>query len=124
MPGDDTATPDAHIVADLDQIIDLGAFADHRIRHGAPVDGGIRTDLHVILDDDAADLRHAFGTLCPGDEAKTVLADPGAAVDDDAIADERVLNTRARPDIAVAADLAGLSDGRIRGDDRAPADAH
>ena len=40
------------------------------------------------------------------DEAETVLADLGAAVDDDAVADQRILDGGARADEAVAADLA------------------
>ena len=56
---DNHAMPaDRHIVADLDQIVDLGALADHGIADGAAVDGRIGADLDVVLDDDAADLRH------------------------------------------------------------------
>ena len=58
---DDAMAADADIVADLDQIVDLGALADHGVADGAAVDRGAGADLDVVLDDDAADLRHLAG---------------------------------------------------------------
>ena len=49
---------DLHIVADLHQIIELAAFADHRVAQRAAVDGGAGADLDAVLDDDAAQLRN------------------------------------------------------------------
>ena len=51
-----TVAADLHIVADLDQIIDLGAFADHGVAQSAAIDGGGGADLDPVLDDDAAQL--------------------------------------------------------------------
>ncbi len=51
-------TADDDVVADLHEIIDLRAFADHRVAIGAAVDGHAGADLDVVLDDDPADLRH------------------------------------------------------------------
>src|SRR5512139_2687962 len=45
------------IVADLNQIVDLAALADHGVARGTAVDGASRTDLHVVLDNDASYLR-------------------------------------------------------------------
>ena len=64
----------------------------------------------------------ALRPLGAGDKAEAVLADPGAAMDDDPIADQRVLDAGTRADIAVAADLAGLADDRVGRDDGAAAD--
>ena len=50
--------PDADIVANLHQVVDLGALADHGVAHGAAVDRGAGADFDVVLDDDAADLRN------------------------------------------------------------------
>ena len=49
---------DLHIVGDLDQIIELAAFADHRVAQRAAVDGGGGADLDPVLQDDAAQLRN------------------------------------------------------------------
>ena len=57
--GDDHAmAADDDVVADLHEIIDLRALADDRVAIGAAVDGRAGADLDVVLDDDAADLRH------------------------------------------------------------------
>ena len=50
--------PIDHIVGDLDEIVDLGALADHGVADRAAVDGGVGADLDIVLDDDAADLRN------------------------------------------------------------------
>ena len=54
---------DRAVVSDLHEIIDLRAFTDHRIAGSAAVDSGVRTDLDVVLDDDAPDLRDFLVTL-------------------------------------------------------------
>ncbi len=57
----------------------------------------------------AADLRNALGAGRAGGKAETVLADPGAGVDDDLVAGKRRLNGCAGADVAVTADLAEVS---------------
>ena len=49
---------DAHIVANLHQIVDLGALADHGIADCATVNGRAGADFDLILNDDAPDLRN------------------------------------------------------------------
>ena len=68
----------ADIVADLDQVVDLGAFADHGVADGAAVDRGAGPDLDVILDDDAPDLRDLEVTLAPHHKAEAILTDLAA----------------------------------------------
>ena len=46
------------VVADLHEIVDLRALADHRVAVCAAIDGHAGADLDVVLDDDPADLRH------------------------------------------------------------------
>src|SRR3546814_13188334 len=104
---------DAHVVADLDLVIDLGAFAYHRVIHGAAIDGRIGADLDIVLDDHPADLddfQHARGTRRI---AEAILPDPRAVMDDHIIADQRRDNARSRGNGAAAADL------HIRADQRA-----
>jgi hypothetical protein len=42
------------VVADLDEVIDLGAFTDHRVARRASVDTGSGADLHIVLNDHTA----------------------------------------------------------------------
>src|SRR6202035_4515805 len=56
---DDDAMPaDDAIVPDLAEVIDLGSLADHGLAHSAAVDPGSRSDLDIVVNDDAADLRN------------------------------------------------------------------
>src|SRR5688572_6439792 len=45
------------IVADLDEVVDLGSRADHRVVDAATIDRGVRTNLHVVVDHAAAHMR-------------------------------------------------------------------
>src|ERR1035437_1997449 len=80
---------DADIVAYLDHVVDLAALADHRVANGAAVDGGAGSDLDIVLDDDAPDLRNLEVALRPHYEAEAVLTDLAARMNDDAVADQR-----------------------------------
>src|SRR6202035_1870783 len=108
----DAVSPDLAVVSDLHQIVDLGALADDGVAAGAAVDGRIGADLHIVLNDDAAGLRDFLMALRARQIAKTVLADTGARVDDDAIADQRMLDRRAGADRAIAADADARADHR------------
>ena len=55
---DNAMAADHDVVANLDEVVDLGPLADHRVADGAAVDRRAGADLDVVLDDDAADLRH------------------------------------------------------------------
>ena len=80
---------DDDVVGDLNQVVDLGSLADDRVAVGAAVDRRPGADLDVVLDDDAADLRHLEVPARPEREAEAVLADMDAGMDDDAVADQR-----------------------------------
>ena len=104
IAGDQAMPPDDDVVADLDQIVDLGAFADDRIAVAAAVDRRVGADLDVVLDDDPADLRNLQMSGPAGNIAESVLADADARVEDDAIADQRVDDGRPGADRRFAAD--------------------
>ena len=53
------ALADVAVVADVDVGVELRAAPDARRRERARVDGAERADVDVVLDDDAAELRHA-----------------------------------------------------------------
>ena len=44
----------ADIVAYLDQVVDLGALADHGVADRTAIDRGAGADLDIVLNDDAA----------------------------------------------------------------------
>ena len=86
---DDAMAADDDIMADLNQIVDLGAFADNGVAIGAAIDGGAGADLDIVLQNHAADLRHFEMSARAHGEAEAILADVHAGVDNDPIADQR-----------------------------------
>ena len=56
----------------------------------------VGADLDVVLDDDAADLRHLEVPLRPHGEAEAVLPDAHARMQDHAVADKRMGHRDAR----------------------------
>lgn len=69
----------------LDEIIDFCPGADLRVRAGAPVYRRIGADLHIMADYHAAQLRHFQVTIRAGREAKTILSDLDARVNNHSI---------------------------------------
>ena len=116
---DHAMAADHDVMGDLHEVIDLGALADHRIAAGAPVDRGVRADLHIVLDDDAPDLRHLEVALRPHGEAEPVLADPDARMKDDPVAEIGVGDGHIGGDGAVPADPDVGTDDRMGADQRA-----
>src|SRR6266516_1828763 len=119
-PGDaglghqDAMATDHDIVADLNQIVDFGALADDRVAIGAAVDRGPRPDLDVVLQDDAADLRHFEMAAGTRHITEPVLSDAASRMNDDPIADQRMHERGSRADRAVAADAHGGPDDGAR----------
>src|SRR5579883_2356189 len=131
-----TMPADPHVLRDLYEIVDLRAFADHRIVERTAIDRRIRSDLDIVLKDHPADLRHFQMIALAGHETESILADRRAGVNDDAIADESIGNAYPRANCAIAPDLDVRSDNdigphngiganlRIGADDRARIDDH
>src|SRR5436190_11761678 len=71
----------ADVVADMDQIIQLGTLADHGVVPGSPVDAGIGANGDVVLDDRPAQLRDVDRPFAAGGDAEPGLADPRARKD-------------------------------------------
>ena len=119
-----TFRPRRDAVGDLDEVVDLGAGADARLADGRPIDRRVRADLHVVFDDDAADLRDLLvGAVAAMREAEAVAADDGAVLQDDAVADTNTLADRdVGVDDAVVANLRKASDRHVRVHDGACAD--
>ena len=136
LGNDQTMPSNSDIMGDLDEVIDFRALANDRVARRATIDRRIGADLHVILDNDATDLRHFQMAAPPRSEAETVLPDRGAGMNDHAIADQSVGDRGAGADRAVPAnphlrtdDGIGPNDGARtyfgpRPDDRSRIDAH
>src|SRR5579872_677638 len=113
---------DHHVVGDLHQIVDFRPLADDRVAIGAAVDRRAGADLDIVLNDDAADLRHFRVAARPHGEAESVLADMDAGMDDDAVADQGAENRRAGADGAVAPDPDVRANDGVGADHRSGAD--
>ena len=102
---------DDHIVGDLYQVVDLGSSLNDGFAQRRSIDRGIGADLHVIFDDDDADLRDLDPPGTGAGITETVAADDYTGVQDDSIADSAALpNDDVGVEQAVGADL------RIRAD--------
>jgi hypothetical protein len=77
-----------HVVADLHQVVDLAAAADHGVADGAAVDGRIRADLHVVAQDAAADVHDLLVPRSTAAVAEAIDADARARMQDAACADD------------------------------------
>src|SRR5581483_9266723 len=115
---------DFNIVSDLHQVVDLCSLPDNGVADRAAVDGGAGADFDIVLDNHPSDLRHLDMDRTPHDVAESVLADAAAGVNDDAVADERVLDGCPGADRAVAPDPHAWADDGIGRDHRSCPDLH
>src|SRR2546421_10489846 len=85
---DQTARADAHVVSDVNQVVDLRSRSDDSIIHAAAVDARIRADLDVIADEAAPDVWNLAVRFSPftGDISESVAAEHCARVYDHALA--------------------------------------
>src|SRR5206468_9284182 len=72
---------------DLDQVIDLGAFADDGRAERAAINRHVGPNLHVVANDNVANLRHFAMDTAVEHVTETIRADDRAGVDADAMAD-------------------------------------
>src|SRR5450755_4699735 len=114
--------PDAGIVGNLNEVVDLGALADHRVANGATVDAAAGADFPIVLDDDAADLRHLEMALRTHHETEAVLADLAARMNDDAVADQRIGDDSPAANRTIAPDPHFRANYRVSGNRAAGAD--
>ena len=84
LAGQDAAPSEHDVVADLHQIINHRAGADHSIVTRAAVDRGVGADIDVVADDDPAELRDLDRSGPIGSKAETGLADPNPRMQHDA----------------------------------------
>src|SRR5690349_6950271 len=80
---------DDHVMGDLHEIIDLGAFADDSGAERGAIDSDISADFDVVVNDDVANLGNFAMNPGVGNVTKTVGADHCAGVYGHALPDVR-----------------------------------
>ena len=75
------------VVGHVHEVINLGALPNDSGTQCATVDAGIGADLHIIMDNHVAHLRHFAMLPLIEDIAITICANSGARVNADAVAD-------------------------------------
>src|SRR5665213_393663 len=119
--GDDNAmAADDDVVADLTKVVDLRGLPDRRVPDTATIDRRPGADLDVVLDDHAAGLLNLF--LFGAGVTETVLPDPAARMNHDAISDQCMHDGAPGADHAIAPDQDVRSDHGRRPDDAACSD--
>ena len=122
LPSYQAVSPDADVVRDLNEVVDLGAFADDGITGRPAVDGRVGAYFHIVLDDDPAALRNLEVASRRWKITESILTDASTGMDDDPIADQSVRDSCTGADNAIAADRNGLADGRAGCDERSRTD--
>src|SRR6478752_1563872 len=90
--GDDQAVfADHHVVADLDEVVDLAALTDDRLAETGAIDGGVRADFHIVADFHDADLVDLDVAALGKFIAIAVRADNGPRLENDAVAEDAAL---------------------------------
>jgi hypothetical protein len=129
------------VVADVNHVVELGPLSYSRAAKGASIHGRVRTQLHIIFDNDRADLRkfvvahliaHIAKTICADDDAGVKnhsIADSYAVLDEDirvnyAVVTDRhaVANLRAGANLRSIADNCAFTDTHKRADENISAD--
>jgi hypothetical protein len=119
---DDAATSQTDIVSDLNQIIEPRAGTDDGVMRGSSVDGGIGANLHIVSDDDAAELRDTQKSRFGGGEAEAFLANPSAWVDVNACTQQGVAQAGMGADPAIGTNCYTAANRYERTDATARAD--
>src|SRR5881409_3765122 len=85
--GDDqTMLTQGNVVGDLDEVVDLCAPTDRGRPERAPIDGSVRADLDVVMNDDVPDLRDLAMGAGIEHVTESVRADDGAGMNADTLA--------------------------------------
>src|SRR5436309_2644827 len=110
LSGHSRAIPNLAVMTDLDQIIELHATPDNSCPHGRSVDGSVRANFNVILNDHVADLGDSDQFAAVLDKTKTVGADHSAIEQSDPIANR---DPFANGDVAVTVEIVADLDFRV-----------
>ena len=114
-------------MGDVDEIVDLGARADHRIIHATAVDARVGPDLDVVPDEAAPDVRNLAVRLAifAWDVAESVAAEYDARVHDDAFPERGPgVQRHARKELRVVTDRDAVTQNAAGGDAHVAAELH
>src|ERR1700761_4096566 len=103
----------AHIVADMDKAVETHAALDMSVADGAAVHGAVGAELDIVLDDDAAKLRHPQQPLQAGHKREALIADGVVRTHHHALPQDGMGDDAIGSDAAAIADLDSASDHRI-----------
>ncbi len=113
--------PDAHVVPDLNQIIEPCSAPDDRVRSGPSIDCGVCTDLDIILQNHAPDLRYGYSSRRRNRKTESGLADPRTGKDTHPVSDEGKSDGNSGPDMTVISDTDFITDVCVRTNPAIPA---
>src|SRR5882724_388411 len=113
-PGHRRMGADAHVMADLDLVVQLDAVLDHGVVERAAVDRRVGSDLHIVAYEGTARLRNLDPAPRIARHAETVRADHHAGMNQCALADKATrIDGHRRSQAAVLADLRVFADRAI-----------
>ena len=105
LGGHDRVLTYFNVVRDMDEIVELDATTDDRPTECASIDGGVGTDLNIILDDDDPNVSEFDEFPFAPRVTESIGPDDRAGVDDDVRADESTFSyDRVGPYAAVVAE--------------------
>src|SRR5450756_1399569 len=97
-----TIPADDHVVRDVNEVVNLRALTDDGRAERGAINGRVRADFHVVVNNDVADLQHFAMAAFVEYIAVAVRADDGSGVNGDAISD---LAFRVDDDVRKQADV-------------------
>ena len=111
MCGHHGVLADFAVVGHLNQVVQLDALVDDGLSHGRAVNARIGTNLHVVLNDDDAQLWYLVVALRVGCESEAVGTDDASGMDGDVVA-----NLATVVDDHMGIDGAAVADGDVLAD--------
>jgi hypothetical protein len=108
--------PETDVVPNVNEIVENSAQTDHGIAHSTAVNGAVGTDLHLIFNDDAAELKHPCQAIRARHEAEALRTDGYAGLDSDTPADQCMANAGVGSDPGIVAKPNPVAQHRIERD--------
>ena len=84
----------AHVMPNLDQVVEFDAVLDHSVGQGAAVNAGIGADLHIVANAHSAELLDLLPPTLVRRETEAVCADHRSRMNDAPLPDVAVLSDR------------------------------
>ena len=103
---------DAAVVADVDHVVELGAFPDRRHAQRRAIHARVRANLHTIAQFHASNLRKGFVSAVREHKTKAIGPDHASGMEDDAVADRHIgIDRDVGMDSAMLANVHAVADG-------------